>query len=104
MLGIEELEAVISSVASISVIEERHGTKTILNTQEIAEAVLDKLNEKVSSVGTDPLEPLKIEAALSSELMKLNYRQKCDPKAISSLDYTVIACLQKCLNERKEFI
>lgn len=49
----------------------------------------------------NPLEPVKIEAALRSELMKLEYRKEHSPKDISPLDYTVIACLQKCLNEAK---
>ena len=41
----------------------------------------------------NPLEPLKLSAALSCELLML----KKNPKDISSLDYTVIAALQDCL-------
>lgn len=41
----------------------------------------------------NPLEPLKLSAALSCELLML----KKNPKDISILDYTVIAALQECL-------
>lgn len=41
----------------------------------------------------NPLEPLKLSAALSCELLML----KKKPKDISILDYTVIAALQDCL-------
>lgn len=41
----------------------------------------------------NPLEPLKLSAALSCELLML----KKNPKDISILDYTVIAALQDCL-------
>lgn len=41
----------------------------------------------------NPLEPLKLIAALSCELLML----KKKPKDISILDYTVIAALQDCL-------
>lgn len=48
------------------------------------------------------LEPLKIRSALSSERMKLEYRKENNPKDISILDYTIIACLEKCLKEAEE--
>lgn len=41
----------------------------------------------------NPLEPLKLSAALSCELLML----KKNPKDTSILDYTVIAALQDCL-------
>lgn len=41
----------------------------------------------------NPLEPLKLSAALSCELLML----KKNPKDTSILDYTVIAALQECL-------
>ena len=47
----------------------------------------------------DYLEPLKVWAALNSEIMKLNYRKKNNPKQINVLDYTVIYALQKILQE-----
>ena len=45
----------------------------------------------------NPLEPLKLSAALSCELLILKRRMKKNPKDISILDYTVIAALQECL-------
>ena len=45
----------------------------------------------------NPLEPLKLSAALSCELLMLKRRMKKNPKDISILDYTVIAALQDCL-------
>jgi hypothetical protein len=43
----------------------------------------------------NPLEPLKVEQALRSEQMKLEYRQTNKPNEINILDYTVIAALEK---------
>lgn len=40
------------------------------------------------------LEDIKVEAALRSEEMKLEYRQKNKPEEINILDYTVIAALR----------
>ena len=45
----------------------------------------------------NPLEPLKLSAALSCELLILKRRMEKNPKDISILDYTVIAALQDCL-------
>lgn len=41
------------------------------------------------------LEQLKVEAALRSENMKLEYRKKNKPSEINILDYTVITALEK---------
>lgn len=43
----------------------------------------------------DILEPLKVENALKSEEMKLNYRKKHKPKDVNILDYTIIEALKK---------
>ena len=43
----------------------------------------------------NPLKPLKVEQALRSEQMKLEYRKKNKPNEINILDYTVIAALEK---------
>lgn len=43
----------------------------------------------------NPLEKLKVEQALRSEKMKLEYRKRNKPKEINILDYTVIEALQK---------
>ena len=45
----------------------------------------------------NPLEPLKLSAALDCELIILKRRIEKNPKDISILDYTVIAALQDCL-------
>lgn len=45
----------------------------------------------------NPLEPLKLSAALNAEIFVLKERLKNKPKEISTLDYTVIAALQDCL-------
>jgi uncharacterized protein involved in exopolysaccharide biosynthesis len=47
----------------------------------------------------DLLEPLKVQSALNSEVMKLNFRKEHRPKDVSILDYTVIAALNKVLDE-----
>lgn len=47
---------------------------------------------------SNPLEPLKIAAALKSELLKISLRKKIAPQNISPLDYTVIAALQQALD------
>jgi len=44
---------------------------------------------------SNPLEPLKVRAALESEIIKLNYRKEHDPESISDLDITIIAVLAK---------
>lgn len=47
----------------------------------------------------DILEPLKVQSALNSEMMKLNFRKEHAPKDVSILDYTIIAALYKVLDE-----
>lgn len=47
----------------------------------------------------NPLEPIKVYSALKSEILKLELRIKNRPKDISILDYTIIAALQKSLEE-----
>lgn len=42
----------------------------------------------------ETLEPLKVEAVLRSEKMKLQYRKANKPNEINILDYTVIAALE----------
>ena len=53
----------------------------------------------------NPLEPIKVYSALKSEILKLELRIKNRPKDISDisiLDYTVIAALQKVLENNLE--
>ena len=50
----------------------------------------------------NPLEPIKVYSALKSEILKLELRIKNRPKDISILDYTVIAALQKVLENNLE--
>jgi len=52
----------------------------------------------------NPLEPIKVESALKSEIMKLNYRKGHNPTSISELDITIIAVLAKelgCYEHKK---
>lgn len=74
-----------------------------LDYAEAFKAAIEALN-KVQDYETqwaddlnNPLEPLKLSAALSCELLMLKRRMKKNPKDISILDYTVIAALQDCL-------
>lgn len=43
----------------------------------------------------NPLETLKVEQALRSETMKLEYRKKNKPSEVNILDYTVIEALNR---------
>lgn len=43
----------------------------------------------------DYLEQLKVESALRSENMKLEFRKKNKPKDVNILDYTIIKALEK---------
>lgn len=45
----------------------------------------------------NPLEPLKVYAALKSEVLKYDYRAEHEPQKISALDYTIIMALQDVL-------
>lgn len=47
----------------------------------------------------NPLEPLKLQSALESEIFKYNYRKEHKPQDINILDYTVMAALKHCLEE-----
>ena len=47
----------------------------------------------------NPLEPLKLQSALESEIFKYNYRKEHKPQSINILDYTVMAALKHCLDE-----
>ena len=66
---------------------------------ELIEAYQEKQERDVTKQWLDdmnnPLEPLKVESALKSEIMKLNYRKEHKPESISVLDYTIIAVLAK---------
>jgi len=46
------------------------------------------------------LETMKVEAALRSENMKMQYRKQNKPKDINILDYTVIAALKKQIPQK----
>lgn len=81
----------------------------INNPEKLAEFLLDN-NIILSPVETaqqwtddinNPLEPIKIAAALQSEYTKLAVRKQTNQK-ISILDYTIIACLQKQLKQSEQ--
>ena len=48
----------------------------------------------------NPLEPLKLQSAIQSEILKFNYRKEHKPQDINILDYTVMAALKYCLAEQ----
>ena len=48
----------------------------------------------------NPLEPLKLQSAIQSEIFKFNYRKEHKPQDINILDYTVMAALKYCLEEQ----
>ena len=48
----------------------------------------------------NPLEPLKLQSAIQSEILKFNYRKEHKPQDINILDYTVMAALKYCLEEQ----
>ena len=48
----------------------------------------------------NPLEPLKLQSALESEMLKFNYRKEHRPQDINILDYTVMYALKHCLEEQ----
>lgn len=48
----------------------------------------------------NPLEPLKISAALESMIFTYNYRKENKPEEINVLDYTVMHALKHCLDEK----
>ena len=48
----------------------------------------------------NPLEPLKLQSALQSEIFKFNYRKEHKPQDINILDYTIMYALKHCLSEQ----
>ena len=48
----------------------------------------------------NPLEPLKLQSALQSEIFKFNYRKEHKPQDINILDYTIMYALKYCLEEQ----
>ena len=50
----------------------------------------------------NPLEPLKLQSALESEIFKYTYRKEHKPQDINILDYTVMAALKDCLERQVE--
>lgn len=49
---------------------------------------------------SNPLEPLKLQSALKSEIFKYNYRKENKPQDINILDYTIMYALKHCLEEK----
>ena len=62
--------------------------------RESAEQWLDDMN--------NPLEPIKVRAALDSEIMKYNFRREHCPQDVSVLDGTIIAALKLVLAAVKD--
>ena len=78
--------------------------KEIGTVEECREAVENKkkCEKQWRNDMENPLEPIKVYSALKSEILKLELRIKNRPKDISILDYTVIAALQKVLENNLE--
>jgi len=68
-----------------ALIVERDTLKKALEKYQKTEQWLNDMN--------NPLEPIKVSAALDSEIMKLNYRKEHNPESISELDGTIISAL-----------
>lgn len=56
-------------------------------------SIADDIDAPLRERMRDLLEPIKVEAALNSERLKLEIRKKRDPKSVSILDYTIISAL-----------
>lgn len=96
--------------------EERFGNKRYIHTKQQADTRLKlakwleelkelrKYKERMEMQYLDdinnPLEPLKLQSALESEIFKYNYRKEHKPKDISPLDYTIMYALKHCLEEQ----
>lgn len=89
-----------AKMADLLRLEEYQSLGDIARLRQLAEAdrdgrcvVLPELEQKIG----DPLEPLKVFYALSSEVHKYEYREANKPEDISILDYTIIAALKDVL-------
>ena len=69
--------------------------------EELKELRICKEKMEMQYIGDvgNPLEPLKLESALKSEIMKYEFRKKNKPEDINILDYTVMYALKHCLEE-----
>ena len=83
--------------------------KCVQESEQIAEwleelKALRKYKERMEMQYLDdidnPLEPLKLQSALESEMFKFNYRKEHRPQDINILDYTVMYALKHCLEEQ----
>lgn len=92
------------AVAAIKALEEIQQYRAIGAVEECREAVENKkkCEKQWHNDMENPLEPIKVYSALKSEILKLELRIKNRPKDISILDYTVIAALQKVLENNLE--
>lgn len=60
----------------------------------------ERMEKQFTSDISNPLEPLKLSSALSSEIYKYEYRKEHNPSAINILDYTIMEALRHCLVEQ----
>lgn len=60
----------------------------------------ERMEKQFISDISNPLEPLKLSSALSSEICKYEYRKEHNPSAINILDYTIMEALRHCLVEQ----
>lgn len=96
-------EEAIKEIDERIVFAEKEYSKEVLEYIEALKIAIEAL-KKVQDYETqwaddsiNPLEPLKLSAALDCELLILKRRMEKNPKDISILDYTVIAALEDCL-------
>ena len=89
---------------AIEALKEVQQYREIGTVEECREAVENKkkCEKQWHNDMKNPLEPIKVYSALKSEILKLELRIKNRPKDISILDYTVIAALQKVLENNLE--
>lgn len=89
---------------AITALKEIQQYREIGTVEECREAVENKkkCEKQWHNDMENPLEPIKVYSALKSEILKLELRIKNRPKDISILDYTVIAALQKVLENNLE--
>lgn len=65
-----------------------------------AREVAEKMEMQYLDDIDNPLEPLKLQSALQSEIFKYEYRKEHKPQEINILDYTIMYALKYCLEEQ----
>ena len=84
--------------------KQKHEDEIVLLRKELEELREYKARMEMQYLDdiSNPLEPLKLQSALESEIFKYNYRKEHKPQDINILDYTVMAALKDCLERQVE--